>query len=52
MIKLQSDGIYTMTELLRLRLPMSISELPGYLSHLSHLNNVIHISETHWQTEK
>ncbi|SAM03024.1 hypothetical protein [Absidia glauca] len=51
LVKLQSDGmcrsrLYTMTELLRLQLPMSISELPAYLTNLSGLKSVIHMSET------
>ncbi|CEP13528.1 hypothetical protein [Parasitella parasitica] len=47
LIKLQSDGIYTMTELLRMQFPMSVSEVPAYLTNLPRLRNVIHISETH-----
>ncbi|CAO3700879.1 unnamed protein product [Rhizopus stolonifer] len=47
LIKLQSDGIYTMTELLRMQFPMSVSEVPAYLTNLQRLKNVIYISETH-----
>lgn len=47
LIKVQSDGIYTMTELLRVQFPMSVSEVPAYLTNLPRLKNVIHISETH-----
>ncbi|KAG1152309.1 hypothetical protein G6F37_001433 [Rhizopus arrhizus] len=47
LIKVQSDGIYTMTELLRVQFPMSVSEVPAYLTNLPCLKNVIHISETH-----
>ncbi|KAI9491411.1 hypothetical protein BDB00DRAFT_767051, partial [Zychaea mexicana] len=51
LIKLQSDGIYTMTELLRVQVPMSVSEVPAYLTNLARLKNVIHISEKHCNKE-
>lgn len=45
LVKLESGGIYTMTELLRVRIPMSVSE--AYLTNLSRNKNVIHIFESH-----
>ncbi|ORX45665.1 hypothetical protein DM01DRAFT_1294422 [Hesseltinella vesiculosa] len=33
LIKLQADGLYTMTELARVQCPMSVSEIPAYITN-------------------
>ncbi|ORX62855.1 hypothetical protein DM01DRAFT_1007454 [Hesseltinella vesiculosa] len=43
---LSSDGIYTMTELDHLQFPLSVSEVPAYISNFSRLKNVVHIFES------
>lgn len=45
MIKLHADGLYIMTELARLQCPMSVMEVPAYLTNFSRLKNVIHTFE-------
>ncbi|KAI8084068.1 uncharacterized protein B0P05DRAFT_452067, partial [Gilbertella persicaria] len=45
LIKLHADGLYIMTELARLQCPMSVMEVPAYLTNFSRLKNVIHIFE-------
>ncbi|KAF7720543.1 hypothetical protein EC973_007596, partial [Apophysomyces ossiformis] len=46
LIKLEADGLYTMTELDRVQIPMSILEVPAYLSNFTRLKNVMHIFES------
>ncbi|CAO3650600.1 unnamed protein product [Cunninghamella blakesleeana] len=41
--ELPNDGLYTMTGLTHLKLPLSIADLPSYLIHLEKLKNVLYI---------
>ncbi|ORX43208.1 hypothetical protein DM01DRAFT_1399897 [Hesseltinella vesiculosa] len=43
--KLHADGLYIMTELARVQCPMSVMEVPAYLTNFSQLKNVIHTFE-------
>ncbi|KAI8060626.1 uncharacterized protein B0P05DRAFT_477782, partial [Gilbertella persicaria] len=45
LIKLHADGLYIMTELARLQCPMSVMEVPAYLTNFSRLENVVHTFE-------
>ncbi|KAG1050142.1 hypothetical protein G6F43_007561 [Rhizopus delemar] len=46
-MQLNADGLYTMTELLRVQCPMSISELSGYVAKFSQVKEVLDVFETH-----
>ncbi|MCL8582563.1 hypothetical protein NAB68_17650, partial [Proteus mirabilis] len=46
-IQLNADSLYTMTELLRVQCPMSISELSGYVAKFSQLKEVFYVFESH-----
>ncbi|CAO3607412.1 unnamed protein product [Cunninghamella blakesleeana] len=41
--KLLYDGLYTMIELTNFNLPLSIDDLPGYLTNLDKVKNVLHV---------
>ncbi|KAI9005459.1 hypothetical protein CLU79DRAFT_685617, partial [Phycomyces nitens] len=45
LIKLHADGLYIMTELVRLQFPMSVMEVPAYITNFSRLKSVINIFE-------
>ncbi|KAG1450537.1 hypothetical protein G6F56_008320 [Rhizopus delemar] len=52
LIKLQADGLYILTELARLQCPMSVMEVPAYLTNFSRLKNVIHTFENLCKPDK
>ncbi|KAG1135864.1 hypothetical protein G6F37_012442 [Rhizopus arrhizus] len=46
-IRLNADSLYTMTKLLRVQCPVSISELSGYVAKFSQLKEVFDVFESH-----
>ncbi|KAL0136188.1 hypothetical protein V8B55DRAFT_1291394, partial [Mucor lusitanicus] len=45
LIKLHADGLYIMTEMARVQCPMSVMEVPAYITNFSLLKNVVHTFE-------
>ncbi|KAG1447803.1 hypothetical protein G6F55_010941 [Rhizopus delemar] len=46
LIQLNADGLYCMTELAHVQYPMSVSEVPAYLTNFSNLKNVLHVFQS------
>ncbi|CAO3674037.1 unnamed protein product [Rhizopus stolonifer] len=46
LIQLKADGLYCMTELTHVQCPMSVSEVPAYITNFSNLKNVLHVFQS------
>ncbi|ORX48499.1 hypothetical protein DM01DRAFT_249497, partial [Hesseltinella vesiculosa] len=47
LLKIQSNGIYTMAELAHLNVPMAVQHIPSYLTLLSQVKGVLHAFYDH-----
>lgn len=46
LMKLHGDGLYCMTELAHMQIPMSIAKVPAYLTNFTQLKNILHVFKT------
>ncbi|KAI8048464.1 hypothetical protein BDF21DRAFT_433458 [Thamnidium elegans] len=46
LIQLKADGLYCMTELTHVQCPMSVSEVPTYITKFNNLKNVLHVFQS------